>query len=64
MYVCICHGVSDSVIEQAVENGATTMKALNTELNVASQCGKCCQCAKKILNKKLMQIAEASPQVA
>jgi bacterioferritin-associated ferredoxin len=64
MYVCICHGVTDTSIEQAIDNGATTMKQLSSELKVASQCGKCCQCTKKILNNKLMQIAEASPQVA
>ncbi|WP_019029421.1 (2Fe-2S)-binding protein [Colwellia piezophila] len=64
MYVCICHGVTDTQIESAIDNGAETMKQLTKELNVGSQCGKCCQCAKRVLNKKLMQIAEAQPQVA
>lgn len=64
MYVCICHGVTDSQIEDAVDNGATTMKSLTKELKVGSQCGQCCCCAKKVLNNKLMQIAEAEPAVA
>jgi bacterioferritin-associated ferredoxin len=64
MYICICHGVTDTQIESAIDNGAETMKDLTTELNVGSQCGKCCQCAKRVLNKKLLQIAEAHPQVA
>ncbi len=64
MYVCICHGITDTQIESAIDKGAETMKQLTTELNVGSQCGKCCQCTKGILNKKLMQIAEAQPQVA
>ncbi|MCP4987046.1 MAG: bacterioferritin [Colwellia sp.] len=64
MYVCICHGITDTQIESAIDKGAETMKQLTTELNVGSQCGECCQCTKGILNKKLMQIAEAQPQVA
>jgi bacterioferritin-associated ferredoxin len=64
MYVCICHGVTDTQIEAAVDNGAHTMKQLCSELKVGSQCGKCCQCSKQVLNNKLMQIAEAQPKVA
>jgi len=64
MYVCICHGVTDSQIETAIDNGAHTIKQLSEELKVGSQCGKCCQCTKKVLNNKLMQIAEATPCVA
>jgi len=64
MYVCICNAVTDKQIEASVEDGATTMKQLSAELKVGSQCGKCCQCAKKVLNKKLIQIAEQQPCVA
>jgi bacterioferritin-associated ferredoxin len=64
MYICLCHGVTDTQIESAIDDGATTMKQLASELKVGSQCGKCCQCAKSVLNNKLMQIAEAEPEVA
>lgn len=64
MYVCICHGVTDTQIESAIDNGVETMKGLSQELNIGSQCGKCCQCTKRVLNRKLLQIAEAQPQVA
>ena len=64
MYICLCHGVTDSKIERAIEDGAVTMKMLSKELKVGSQCGKCCSCTKKVLNSKLMQIAEASPVAA
>lgn len=64
MYVCICHGVTDTHIETAVDKGAHTMKQLSRELKIGSQCGKCCQCCKRVLNNKLMQIAEAEPSVA
>lgn len=64
MYICLCHGITDSKIESAIDNGATTMKQLTSELKVGSQCGKCCQCTKRVLNNRLMQIAEAQPAVA
>jgi bacterioferritin-associated ferredoxin len=64
MYVCICHGVTDTQIESAIDNGAHTMKQLSNELKIGSQCGKCCQSSKRFLNNKLMQIAEAEPNVA
>ena len=64
MFVCICHGVTDTQIESAIDDGAETMKQLSEKLKVGSQCGKCCQCTKRVLTKKLMQIGEAQPQVA
>ncbi|QBG35365.1 (2Fe-2S)-binding protein [Litorilituus sediminis] len=64
MYVCLCHGVTDSEIESAIDAGAHSMKKLSQELNVGSQCGKCCQCTKKVLNSRLMQISEAEAAVA
>lgn len=64
MYICICHGVTDTTIKQTIENGAHTMKSLATELNVGTQCGQCTCCTKKILNNTLMQISEAEPAVA
>lgn len=64
MFVCICHGVSDKTIEASIEDGATTFKQLKAELKVGSQCGKCCNCAKQVLNRKLLQIAEPQQSVA
>ena len=64
MYICLCHGVTDKKIEQTIDDGATTMRELAKELNVGSQCGKCCGCTKTILNRKLIQIADITDQVA
>lgn len=64
MYVCICNKVSDKDIKVSIQEGATTMRALYKEHNIGSQCGKCCQCAKKVLNNELIKIAENHYQVA
>lgn len=64
MYICICHGVTDSTIKENINNGAHTMKALATELKVGTKCGQCTCCTKKILNTTLMNIAESEPATA
>ncbi|MDX2321749.1 MAG: (2Fe-2S)-binding protein [Moritella sp.] len=64
MYVCICRGITDKQLIHSIDEGATTMKALSTELGIGNQCGKCCQCTKKILNQTLIKQAQQQPQVA
>ncbi|MCF2856122.1 (2Fe-2S)-binding protein [Pseudoalteromonas sp. SMS1] len=64
MYICICHGVTDNKIAQAIDDGARSMRDLSKELGVGTQCGKCCNCTKKILNEKLIDIVDVTEQVA
>ncbi len=64
MYVCICHGVTDKQIEAKVDEGARSMREISHSLSVGKQCGKCCNCAKKILNDKLIDIVDVTEQVA
>ncbi len=45
MYICVCRAVTDKQIRQAVAEGASNLRALRAQLGVASQCGKCAQCA-------------------
>ena len=49
MYVCVCNGVTDKQIIQAAENGAMTLQDLSEELKVATCCGRCANCANKVL---------------
>lgn len=64
MYICICHGVTDKKIVQTIEGGATSMRELSRELGVGTQCGKCTNCTKKILNEQLIDIVNVTEQVA
>ncbi|RJE72171.1 bacterioferritin [Pseudoalteromonas citrea] len=64
MYICICHGVTDKKIVQTIEDGATSMRELSRELGVGTQCGKCTNCTKKILNEQLIDIVNVTEQVA
>jgi len=60
MYVCLCKGVTDSQIRQAVDAGATSLRQVRQQLGVASQCGKCSCLARDILNNAVQEKAMTS----
>jgi bacterioferritin-associated ferredoxin len=55
MYICVCKGVTDTAIREAVHRGADRMRDLKTCLGVSEQCGRCACHAKEVLEKALMQ---------
>lgn len=51
MYVCLCHGITDKAIKQAVyEDGVGNMRELKQRFGVGSQCGKCIQLAQSVID--------------
>jgi len=61
MYVCLCNAVTDSQIRRAVEDGATRMCDLRTELGVAAECGKCACCANQLRKETLQEMGATHP---
>ena len=55
MYICICKGVTDSAIREAVYQGAERMRDLKTCLGVTGQCGKCACHTKEVLDQTRKQ---------
>ncbi len=55
MYICICKGITDSAIREAVHQGAERMRDLKTCLGVAGQCGKCACHTKEVLDQTRKQ---------
>lgn len=49
MYVCLCKGITDTQIKDAINQGACSMRDLRSDLDVATQCGKCARDCKSIL---------------
>ena len=49
MYVCLCKGVTDGQIREAVANGAGNLTQVSHCLGVAKQCGKCACQAKSVI---------------
>lgn len=47
--VCLCHQVSDRDIARAARQGCASFDALQDELQVATACGACEDCARETL---------------
>lgn len=55
MYICICRGITDAAIREAVHQGADRMRDLKAWLGVSEQCGICACHAKEVLEQALTQ---------
>ncbi len=60
MIVCVCNAISERDIDEAVDNGVTSMEALRHTLRVSTQCGSCSGCAEACLDRAL----SSRPQVS
>ncbi|MFS1704419.1 (2Fe-2S)-binding protein [Aestuariibacter sp. GS-14] len=55
MYVCMCYGITDTAIKNAVkEDGVGNMRQLKELLQVGSQCGRCIQMAQQIIDSTII----------
>ncbi|WP_372863411.1 bacterioferritin-associated ferredoxin [Spongiibacter sp.] len=59
MYVCLCKGITDTQIRDAIDNGQSNFSALRRELDLASQCGKCGSLARSIFDDHLSNYDES-----
>ena len=64
MYVCICNRVTESQILDAADRGADTLEALTQQLNVATCCGRCAECAHELLASRTDCSAQNPRKVA
>ena len=51
MYVCLCHGVTDSDIRRAGEAGCASVSELTMRTGLGSGCGSCGEMAAEILSE-------------
>lgn len=51
MIVCVCRRISDHAIRKAAADGACSLECLQLELGVATQCGRCADCALRVLDE-------------
>lgn len=61
MYICICNGVTDRDIKQAVARGAESLDCLQAELAVSACCGQCEERAVECLQRALADETLAVP---
>ena len=63
MIVCVCRRISDHQIREAAAEGAVSLECLQFELGVATQCGRCADCASRILCHARSQAASGMPML-
>jgi len=59
MYVCLCEGVTDGQIRDAIYEGCCSYRDVRASLGVASQCGKCACLAKQVVRETLSEVQSA-----
>lgn len=57
MYVCLCRGITDQDIKDAMQNGAQSYREVREMLDLGTCCGKCAPEAKALISDELAQIA-------
>lgn len=53
MFVCLCHAITDTQIQEAVSQGDMSLSDVKKRLGVASQCGKCAKMATQVIQNQL-----------
>jgi len=51
VYVCICNAITDREIRGAVALGARSLADLESSLGVATCCGRCADCARRLVSE-------------
>ncbi len=63
MYVCLCNGIRDRDLRDAVERGADSFEVLQARTGVSTCCRTCEPMAREVLHEALAS-REARPQAA
>ena len=57
MYVCLCRGITDQDIKDAVANGAESSREIRDLLDLGTCCGRCAPEARAIISDEIAEIA-------
>ncbi|MFB2538103.1 MULTISPECIES: bacterioferritin-associated ferredoxin [unclassified Acinetobacter] len=57
MYVCLCRGITDQDIKDAIAQGASSFREIREQLDLGTCCGRCAPEAKSIISEELAEIA-------
>ncbi len=64
MYVCLCHGVTDGQIREAIYEGCCSYRDVRDSLGVGTQCGKCACLAKQVVRDTLGELQSSQSSLA
>lgn len=57
MYVCLCRGITDQDIKDAVANGAESYREIRDLLDLGTRCGRCAPEARAIISDEVAELA-------
>lgn len=57
MYVCLCRGITDQDIKNAVTEGHESYREIRELLDLGTCCGRCAPEARAIISAELSEIA-------
>lgn len=63
MYVCLCTGVTDGQIRDAIFEGCCSYRDVRQATGVASQCGKCACLAKQVVRETLTELQSSQAAI-
>jgi bacterioferritin-associated ferredoxin len=52
MYVCVCHGITESQVRRAAEEGCRDVHELTMRTGAGSSCGSCLPLAAQLLGEQ------------
>ena len=64
MYVCLCQGVTDGQIREAIYEGCCSYRDVRESLGVGTQCGKCACVAKQVVRETLSDVQNSQAALA
>lgn len=64
MYVCLCQGVTDGQIREAILEGCCSYREVRETLGVANKCGKCACLAKEVVRDTLTELQSSHAALA
>lgn len=63
MYICLCNRITESEIDQAIHHGADSLRALQQNLSLGTNCGCCLEVANKMLKEAVFEKEQNSNQL-
>ncbi len=51
MFVCVCNGITERQVREAIDQGACSLQDLTACLGVASGCGSCAEYTVRLLDQ-------------
>ncbi|NVK18414.1 MAG: (2Fe-2S)-binding protein [Methylocystaceae bacterium] len=55
MYVCICNGIREKEVKQAVNNGAATVARVFKAHGCKPECAKCVNCIRNVIDAETVE---------